>query len=53
MVHFSADSGLGSSGTAMYYAIEDYEEAKAYIENVVTNAQFKRDFRGTFATGIR
>lgn len=41
MVHFSAIQGLGSSGTAMYYAIEDYEEAKAYIENAVTNAHLR------------
>ena len=25
----------------MYYAIEDYEEAKAYIENAVTNAHLR------------
>ena len=49
---FPQIQGLGSSGTAMYYAIEDYEEAKAYIENA-DKCTFKREFRGTFATGIR
>lgn len=38
---FPQIQGLGSSGTAMYYAIEDYEEAKAYIENAVTNAHLR------------
>ena len=35
---FPQIQGLGSSGTAMYYAIEDYEEDKAYLETAVTNA---------------
>lgn len=38
---FPQIQGLGSSGTAMYYAIEDYEEAKAYIENAVTNTHLR------------
>ena len=38
---FPQIQGLGSSGTAMYYSIEDYEEAKAYIENAVTNAHLR------------
>ena len=35
---FPQIQGLGSSGTAMYYAIEDYEEAKEYVEHPVTGA---------------
>ena len=38
---FPQIQGLGSSGTAMYYSLEDYEEAKAYIENAVTNAHLR------------
>ena len=38
---FPQIQGLGSSGTAMYYAIEDYKEAKAYIENAVTEAHLR------------
>ena len=38
---FPQIQGLGSSGTAMYYAIENYEEAKEYIENPVTGAHLR------------
>ena len=38
---FPQIQGLGSSGTAMYYAIEDYKEAKAYMENPVTSAHLR------------
>lgn len=33
--------GWGVVVLQMYYAIEDYEEAKAYIENAVTNAHLR------------
>lgn len=38
---FPQIQGLGSSGTAMYYAIKDYEEARKYIENPVTGAHLR------------
>ena len=38
---FPQIQGLGSSGTAMYYAIEDYEEAKEYMENPVTGGRLR------------
>ena len=38
---FPQIQGLGSSGTAMYYAIKDYKEAKEYMENPVTNAHLR------------
>ena len=38
---FPQIQGLGSSGTAMYYAIENYEEAKEYF-NVQINSQMRR-----------
>lgn len=38
---FPQIQGLGSSGTAMYYAIEDYEEAKEYMENLVTGGHLR------------
>lgn len=38
---FPQIQGLGSSGTAMYYAIEDYSEAKEYMENPVTSAHLR------------
>ena len=38
---FPQIQGLGSSGTAMYYAIEDYEEAREYMENPVTGEHLR------------
>ena len=38
---FPQIQGLGSSGTARYYAIEDYEEAKEYMENPVTGGHLR------------
>lgn len=38
---FPQIQGLGSSGTAMYYAIEDYEEAKEYMKNPVTGGHLR------------
>ena len=38
---FPQIQGLGSSGTAMYYALEDYEEAKEYMENPVTGGRLR------------
>ena len=38
---FPQIQGLGSSGTAMYYAIEDYDEAREYMENPVTGEHLR------------
>ena len=38
---FPQIQGLGSSGTARYYAVEDYEEAKEYMENPVTGGHLR------------
>ena len=38
---FPQIEGLGSSGTAMYYAIKDFDEAKEYMENPVTGGRLR------------
>lgn len=38
---FPQIEGLGSSGTAMYYAIKDFDEAKEYMENRVTGGRLR------------
>lgn len=48
---FPQIQGLGSSGTAMYYAIENYEEAKEYRESG-NRRTFKRNLGDTAFTGI-
>lgn len=38
---FPQIEGLGCSGTAMYYAIKDFDEAKEYMENPVTGGRLR------------
>lgn len=38
---FPQIQGLGRSGTARYYAIESYDEAKEYMENSVTGGRLR------------
>ncbi len=38
---FPQIEGLGSSGTAMYYAIKDFDEAKEYMDNPVTGGRLR------------
>ena len=49
---FPQIQGLGSSGTAMYYAIEDYEEAKAYITKLKLNKEKLINLGGALGINI-